>query len=209
VISIKELEEQLKHADCSFRLWGRGELRELCHILLDGEIINYAVNGYYTGGFALLCVTDQRMLLIDHKPMYLSIEDIRFDMISEIDYNYRLLNATVLIYTPNKSLTFTSWSQHNLRKLTNFAQKRVMEIRQYYMGQQTQGAALTTAKLPTFNLNKALQANTSTLRHAGRLSVSSAAAAISNSLPMHNPYAQVPLVSRHWASRRQIFKQPA
>lgn len=209
MISLKELEEQLKLAECNIRSWGRGEVRELCHILLDGEKINFAVNGYYTGGFALLCVTNQRMLLVDHKPMYLSLEDIRFDMISEIDYNYRLLNATVLIYTPNKKLTFTSWSQHKLRDLTNYAQKRVMEIRQYYMGQQTQNEpsnVLTSAIQPSYTPNVALQANVKTLKHAGRLTVGQTALGV---LPMHNSYAQVPLISRNWVSRRQIFKQTA
>src|ERR1700722_12019266 len=139
MIDIKTLEAQLKKAGCNFQFWGKGELRELKHILMDDEEIIYGVNGRYAGGFALLCVTNKRLLLIDHKPMYLSLEDVRFDMIAEVDYNYRLLDATVRIFTPNKTLVFTSWSQHKLRELTNYTQKRVMEIRQYYMGQQFQG----------------------------------------------------------------------
>jgi hypothetical protein len=126
-------------------------------------------------------------------------------MIAEIDYNYRLLNAAVRIFTPNKQLMFTSWSQHKLRELTNYTQQRVMEIRQYYMGQQSQEeriAETAVNKKRTFIPNMALQANVSTLQHAGRLSVDSAA---KSSMPMHNPYAQVPLISRHWSSRRPQF----
>jgi hypothetical protein len=205
MITLSALDEQLMRASCNFRFWGRGELRELRHILMDNETINFAVNGYYSGGFALLCVTNQRLLLVDHKPMYLSLEDIRYDMIAEIDYNYRLLNAAVRIFTPNKQFMFTSWSQHKLRELTNYTQQRVMEIRQYYMGQQSQEeriAETAVNKKRTFIPNMALQANVSTLQHAGRLSVDSAA---KSSMPMHNPYAQVPLISRHWSSRRPQF----
>ncbi|HUC87591.1 MAG TPA: PH domain-containing protein [Candidatus Binatia bacterium] len=209
MIDIRALEQQLKKAECNFQFWGKGELRELKHILLDNEEIIYGVNGRYSGGFALLCVTNKRLLLVDHKPMYLSLEDIRFDMISEVDYNYRLLNATVSIFTPNKSLVFTSWSQHKLRELTKYTQTRVMEIRQYYMGQQFQEervmAATTAAPTPNFTTGVSSQADSSTLQHAGRLSVGSASTP-NNILPMHNPYAQVPLVSRHW-SRRGVFSR--
>ncbi len=213
MVDIKTLEEQLKKAGCNFRYWGRGELRELRNILLDGEEIIFGVNGRYSGGFALLCVTNKRLLLIDHKPMYLSLEDIRFDMIAEVDYNYRLLDATVRIFTPTKTLIFVSWSQHKLRELTKYTQQRVLEIRQYYMGQQFQedrarqaAAAIQSPSYIPPNFGQPASkpvTDTTTLKHAGRLSVGSVTRP---HLPMHNPYAQVPLISRHW-SRRPIFNR--
>jgi hypothetical protein len=209
MIDIAALDDQLKCAGCNFRFWGRSELRELRQILLDNEVIKFAVNGRYTAGFALLCVTNQRLLLIDHKPMYLSLEDIRFDMISEVDYNYRLLNATVQVFTPNKLLSFTSWTKPKLRELTNYTQLRVMEIRQYYINQQSQAERITAVsdQQPRFIPNLALQTNTRTLKHAGRLSVRLAAAAVAR-IPMHNSYAQLPLTSRN-ISRQGIFSRIA
>lgn len=126
-------EDQLRLIGCNFRFWGRPELKELANILSPSEVINNCVNGSYEGGFALLCVTDQRVLLIDKKPMYLTIEDIRFDMITQLDYSYRLLNSTLLIHTPNKFLRFTAYNQHRLRQFYSYVQNRVTEIRQYYM----------------------------------------------------------------------------
>jgi hypothetical protein len=96
------------------------------------------VNGRYEGGFALLCLTDHRLLLIDRKPMFLTLEDIRFDMIAEIDYHARLLDNTVHIITPNRKLVFRSWNQKRLRELLNHTQQHVMEIRQHFMMQQFQ-----------------------------------------------------------------------
>ncbi|HSX16651.1 MAG TPA: PH domain-containing protein [Patescibacteria group bacterium] len=138
MITLANVEEQLKKAGCNFRFWGRPEVRELANILMQDEIIAGCVNGRYEGGFALLCVTNHRMLLVDKKPMFLTLEDIRFDMISEIDYSAHLLDATVHIQTPNHKLTFNSWSQHRLRQILNYTQQRVMEIRQHYMMQQFQ-----------------------------------------------------------------------
>lgn len=133
---LKQLEDRLKQIGCNFRFWGRTELRELANVLLPGEVVEHCVNGSYEGGFALLVATDQRVLLIDKKPFYLTLEDVRFDMISEVDYNHRLLNATIFICTPNnKSLRFLGYNQDRLRKLFHFVQTRVMEVRQHYTQQ--------------------------------------------------------------------------
>lgn len=197
MVDLHTLEEQLRRAGCNFRFWGKAELKELQHILMPGETIINGVNGRYHGGFALLCVTDRRLLLIDHKPMYLSFEDTRFDMIAEVDYNYRMLDATIRVFTPNKSMVFTSWSQHKLRELATYTQQRVMEIRQYYLGGQSQpeqqsNEPTSTAWKPQLVPTMATPTNT-TVKQAGRLSIGSMAR------PIQNPYAQVPLISRHWS----------
>lgn len=140
MINLSHVEEQLTRAGCNFRFWGRAEIRELPNILISGETIIQCVNGRYEGGFALLCLTDHRLLLIDKKPMFLTLEDIRFDMISEIDYHARLLDSTVQIITPNRKLIFCSWNQKRLRLLLSHTQARVMEIRQHFMLQQLQAA---------------------------------------------------------------------
>jgi hypothetical protein len=136
--TLAAIEAQLKQAGCNFRWWGRSEIRELVQILMPDEIIAACVNGRYENGFALLCVTNHRLLLVDHKPMFLSLEDIRFDMITEMDYNSRLLDSSVLIMTPNRKLTFSSWSQQRLRAIMSYTQQRVMEVRQHYISQQFQ-----------------------------------------------------------------------
>lgn len=141
MVTLNHIEEQLKKIGCNFRFWGRPEIRELANILFPDEIIAGAVNGRYEGGFALLVVTNHRLLLIDRKLMFLTLEDIRFDMIAEMDYNMRLLNSTVYIITPNRKLAFQSWSHHRIRQILNYTQQRVMEIRQHHMTEQFQSPA--------------------------------------------------------------------
>lgn len=136
MVTFATVEEQLKAIGCNFRFWNRAELRELCDILLPGETIAQAVGGQYEGGFALLCATDFRVLLIDKKPKYLTLKDIRFDMITELDFAGRAINSTIRIYTPNKELRFTSMSNRRLRKLFSYTQHKVMEIRHHFMMQQ-------------------------------------------------------------------------
>lgn len=136
MISLNQVEDQLKRVGCNFRFWCRPEIRELCKILMPGETIAQASVGRYENGYALLVATDHRLLLIDKKPMFLTLEDLRFDMISEIDYSSQLFDGTVRIMTPNRTLVFSAWNQARLRKILNYTQLRVSEIRQHYMQRQ-------------------------------------------------------------------------
>ena len=63
MVSMQEVEAQLQHVGCNFKMWGRAEIRELSNVLMPDEKIAQAVNGSYEGGFALLCVTSHRVLL--------------------------------------------------------------------------------------------------------------------------------------------------
>jgi hypothetical protein len=143
MITKQAVEEQLKRIGCNFRFWGRSEVNELGRIMMEDEIIAECVNGQYTNGFALLVATNHRVLLVDKKPLlYLTVEDLRFDMITEFNYNHRLMDATIRIFTTNKTLVFTSWNQHRLRKLLEYIQAHVLEMRQQnHMAQQFQAAA--------------------------------------------------------------------
>lgn len=131
MVTHHEIDRQLKAIGADFRFWGRGEMRELEHIIIPGEQIMYCINGRYEGGFAMLCVTNQRVVLIDKKPLYLTIEDIRFDMISELDFNQRLLDSTLVVYTINKTLRFTVLKSALLRRATGYLQGRVIELRMH------------------------------------------------------------------------------
>lgn len=133
MVTHHEVQRQLKAIGADFRFWGRAEARELEHVLVPGENIIYCLNGRYEGGFAMLCVTDQRIVLIDKKPLYLTMEDIRYDMVSEVDFSQRLLDATIVVCTVNKKLIFTALKAHLLRKATMYIQNRVMQFRQQHM----------------------------------------------------------------------------
>lgn len=143
MVSQEEVERQLNRIGCNYRLWGRSELAQLKHILMENETIAHCVNGHYEGGFGLLCATDHRVLMVDKKPMnFLNVLDIRFEMITEFDYHNNLFQSSAHICTPTKTVTFTSWNQHRLRTLLHYVQQRVIEIRQYYtMAQQFQAMA--------------------------------------------------------------------
>jgi len=130
MVDARSVHTQLKRIKFSANAWGRAEVKELPGILSPDEKIYECVNGTYEGGFALLVSTDMRVLLIDKKPLnFLTVEDLRFDMINQIDYNHRLMGATIIINTGYKTLKFTSWNQDRLRKLITHVQDRMSEIK--------------------------------------------------------------------------------
>ncbi len=140
MVSLEEVERQLQKIGCNFRFWGRPEVKELCNILSAGEVIAQCANGRYENGFAILCATSNRLLLVDKKPLFLKLEDIRFDMIAELDYTAQLFEGTINIMTPGRILKFTSWNHGRLRGLLNYTQQRVTDIRQHYIQRQFQSS---------------------------------------------------------------------
>jgi hypothetical protein len=131
MVTKDSVEKQLKKLHFNPHGWGRTEARELPNILLPDEEIYEVVNGFYDGGFALLVATNVRLLLIDKKPMnYLTVEDMRFDMINELDYSHRLLGARINVSAGSKNLIFTSLNQARLRKAINHVQHCMAEAKQ-------------------------------------------------------------------------------
>ncbi len=126
MVDKKEILRQLKLIKFNYQGWGRSEASELPDVILPEEEIFEAVNGIYDGGFALLVATDIRVLLIDKKPLhYLTVEDMRYDMISEIDYSHRLIGAEISISSGEKNLHFRSYNKPRLRKLIGHVQHKI------------------------------------------------------------------------------------
>ena len=193
MVSISTVEDQLRRTGHHIGLWGRSEVKELCNILLPGEVITDCVNGHYLNGFAMICATNQRIILVDSKPMFLTVEDIRYDMIAEIDYSHSLLNATVRIFTPTKSLQFTSWNITRMRRLATNAQQHVLAIRQFQnahsqaFAQNYQvGQIQKPQPVPQANLSSPQMANYDNRTQGGEDEISLASIAINHALTDKN-----------------------
>lgn len=112
--------------------WFQAEISELQHILMDHEKIIALACGRYFGSFALLVATDQRLLLIDKRVFFMNYEDMRYDMISEIDFNSQFYCTALTIFTVNKTHKFTTVKyRRQLRDITNYIQNRVAQLRSH------------------------------------------------------------------------------
>lgn len=152
MVTRESIEQQLKKIGFNYHGWGRAEISELPNIILPDEQIYECVNGFYEGGFALLIATNVRVILVDKKPLkYLTVEDLRFDMINEIDYSHRLFAAEISISTGSKNLRFVSMNQPRLRKLIGHVQHCMAE------GKKKQEEHSEDQKLHLEQINQQLQ----------------------------------------------------
>ena len=119
MVTREYVQQQLKLIGYKVGFFNKAEVNELVNILMPNENIYECVNGYYEGGYALLVVTNDRLLLIDKKPLqFLTIEDVRFTQISQIFYNNRLIGAFMSIFFLGvKNLKFNSLNKTRLRNL--------------------------------------------------------------------------------------------
>lgn len=130
MVSSQYVEEQLKKIGCHYTLWGSTEVAELSTLLMEGEEIAVAINGYYEGGFGLLVATNYRVLIVDKKPFVLNVEDLRYEMITEVNYAARLLIAEMHIAIPTRTIYFNSWAMERLHQAMRYIQQHVMESRE-------------------------------------------------------------------------------
>lgn len=212
MVTWQSVEAQLKRVGCNYVLWGSTEVHELANILMDSERIVQAVNGYYDGGFALLTVTNYRVIVVDKKPFLLTVEDLRYDMIAEVDYSARVFTSILHIITPLRSLDFTSWSTRRLRSSMNYIQQRVMELRnneflanqfaqQQHMSQQGQQGEQLAEQAPDLLQVREQQRRVPQMVPTFDTSEHPIAQfdgyKPSNPLPsLRNPYTKVPLLAR-------------
>lgn len=203
MVHLSIIEARLNKLNVKPSRWYKPELKELQDILMDNEDILALVPGRYFGGYALLVATDLRLLLIDKRTFFLSLEDIRYDMISEVDFNSRLLDCTVQIFSVNKLHRFTTMKyRHHLKKLTTYVQQRVMQLRQQQSMPQMDSAPMQAS---AHGLNASLPFSASWLpksinRSSHHLTHTVGAAAMKNLHRRYaapNPYINVPLVTRH------------
>jgi len=137
MVHISEIQSQLTKLGIHLSRWFTPELKELQRVLMDNEKIIAAAPGRYFSGLALMVATDQRLLLIDKRTFFMTIEDTRYDMISEIDFSSRFYDVTVHIFTLNKQHNFTTMKYRDqLRQLCGYVQQRVWETRQFQQSPQ-------------------------------------------------------------------------
>lgn len=128
MVSIEYVNQQLDIIGYRRHFWVNPEINELANILMPSEEIVECVSGNYEGGGAFLVVTNERLLLIDKKVLqFLTIEDMRFDKINQIDYSYRLIAAYLNVNSGLKNLKFSSLNKVRLRKLVNYIQVFITE----------------------------------------------------------------------------------
>jgi hypothetical protein len=119
--------------------FSKREISELPNLLMPGERVLAMISGIYTAGTAVLCVTTRRVLLVDKKMIRLSIEDMRFDSIKEVNYSHQAVMASVQFFYVGRSqqFEFKSWHRNELRQLAQMVQQKMFDVTDRAQGRRT------------------------------------------------------------------------
>ncbi len=130
MVDKRTIKMQLATIDADLPFWVNAEVNQLATILVPNEVIQHAINGRYEGGLALLCATNLRLLIIDKKLLFLAVEDIRYDMIAEVNFTNQLFDSRIHLSSFSKELWFNSYRKRQLSEFTDFIQHKLSEYRQ-------------------------------------------------------------------------------
>ena len=129
MVSMSTIRAQLKAAGFKNKWLGWSAIRELPAILTENEIVHRVASGTYPGGHAVMIATNRRILFLDKKPISFIVEDVPYDVISEVEYHINPFNANLTIHCPDKMLTINGISQSQIRLFAVFVQNQINEIR--------------------------------------------------------------------------------
>lgn len=118
--------------------FSKREVAELPNLLMPGEKVLAVISGFYTAGTAVLCVTTRRVLLVDKKLIRLSIEDMRFDSIKEVNYSHQAVMASVEFFYVGRAqqFQFKSWHRNELRMLAQMVQQKMFDVSDRVQGRK-------------------------------------------------------------------------
>ncbi|MDZ7744379.1 MAG: PH domain-containing protein [Candidatus Saccharibacteria bacterium] len=167
MVTMESVLRQFRRLGIKPSFWTKGEVNELHNILVPGEELAHVVKGWYEGGFALLCATNHRVLLVDKKPFFLTVEDLRYDMIVEVKYQYQLMDASVCFTYARKSLDFKSWDKERLQDLVAYVRQCTLEVKLRSDEDYAQRTHLTPAEAPSLAENLPQQVESDKPQTAG------------------------------------------
>jgi hypothetical protein len=121
----KIVELQSRSLNLRFRIFGRSEIKELKNLLRAGEKVLHCAYGFYQGGTGLLVATEQRVLLIDKRPFYLNVEEMKYDSLRYVDVILKSLQASLQLRDGRKKLIFRSISDARLKGMKEYIADKI------------------------------------------------------------------------------------
>jgi len=96
---VKELRDKLKAVGVGAVGLHTGEVRELAKVLHADESIGGVVYGKYTGGIAWLIATDKRVIFLDKKVFFTTMDELTYDVVSGVKSSHAGVFASIILHT--------------------------------------------------------------------------------------------------------------
>ena len=143
-----EVRRQLMAAGFRLKYLGWSAMHQLPMILEDGEIIQRVVSGLYDDGYAVVLATDRRVLFLDKKIMSFRAEDIRYEMVSEVEHYLGPLAAKLRIHCLSKSFEVKSLNHSSVQAFAIYVEQTANQFRLRMSGAANTWSQMVNASKP-------------------------------------------------------------
>lgn len=103
--------ESLIHLGVSKTGLSSEEVRYLPKLIRVDEQIGGVVYGWHQDGFAMLVATDKRVIFLDKKPLFSTVDDIRYEVISGVSFGHVGIGSTVTLHTKIKDYKLRTFNE--------------------------------------------------------------------------------------------------
>lgn len=122
------------------------ESRYLPKIIHENETIEAVAYGRFREGSAMLIATSLRIIFLDRKPFFTTMDELTYEMVAGVAVNNQALFSSVTLHTRVKDFTLNFVNPKVANKFSNFIEKRRVDS-----DEQVDTAKLIPAK-PTKHL---------------------------------------------------------
>lgn len=129
------IKEELREADITPLGKYRFSGTYLPQIIHPDEHIEAAVFGRHkeSEGFfgvveGMLVATDRRVIFVDHRPGYTTMDEFTYDVVSGVNVSRTLLNSSVTLYTKVSNYHLSFVSSKSARRFADFIESRIEAI---------------------------------------------------------------------------------
>lgn len=126
---LREIIRQLRLVGLTNNVWGWSEIKRLPTVIDEDEKIERAVTGFYEGGHALVLATNKRITFLDAKIMSFRVEDVHYEMVSEVEHFTGIFMARLRIHCLSKQIELSSFAQQSVRDFAVHVDTRVNDMR--------------------------------------------------------------------------------
>ncbi|MEI8187832.1 MAG: PH domain-containing protein [Candidatus Saccharibacteria bacterium] len=120
---IDRVSEELKKAGVKSPALIKLESKSLANILYPDEFIGGAVHGAYSGGLAWLIATNKRIIFMDKKPFFNTIDEISYDVVSGAKTTKTAFSGTVTLHTRMGDYNISFAKNNTAKKFIEFIEE--------------------------------------------------------------------------------------
>lgn len=102
------------------------EAHYLPKIVYADEQIGGVVYGLHQDGFALMAATDRRVIFLDKKPLFDTVDEIRYEVISGVSFGHAGIGSTITLHTKIKDYKMRTFNQKTAIGFVKFIESKCL-----------------------------------------------------------------------------------